>query len=261
MSERTASPAHKKQKVDGSPSPSPVRNASAGSPVKAASPVRRGASPVRASKAIAPSADVMYPEPVNMKQWIEDNKHLLQPPVGNKLIYGPETEFQVQIVGGPNTRTDYHSEVAEEFFYQIQGDMLLRVVDGGIFRDIVIREGEVFLLPGNIPHSPQRYPNTVGLVIERKRVPDEPLDGLRWYCSKCHGIVLHDQFHCQNLGTQLKVKIEKYYSTDSMRTCKFCGHLDTKPSPKLTVAAALAEPGKKVRDYDSKGTSLSSPGY
>lgn len=37
---------------------------------------------------------------------------------------------------------------------------------------------QIFLLPAGVPHSPQRFADTVGLVIERRRLETE-LDGLR----------------------------------------------------------------------------------
>ncbi|KAJ3289141.1 3-hydroxyanthranilic acid dioxygenase [Borealophlyctis nickersoniae] len=128
------------------------------------------------------------------------------------------------VVGGPNARTDYHINETEEWFYQHKGDMLLKVVDEGEFKDIPIKEGEMFLLPGNIPHNPVRFANTVGLVVERKR-PPASLDRLRWYCadSACRAIVHERAFHCTNLGTQLKPVIEEYYANEDLRTCKICG--------------------------------------
>ncbi|HIC74606.1 MAG TPA: 3-hydroxyanthranilate 3,4-dioxygenase, partial [Candidatus Marinimicrobia bacterium] len=101
-------------------------------------------------------------QPINFKQWIEDNRKLLKPPVGNKCIY-EDAEFIIMVVGGPNARKDYHFEEGEEFFYQIEGDITLKVIDNGEPKDIPIREGEIFLLPPRMPHSPQRPANTVGL--------------------------------------------------------------------------------------------------
>jgi 3-hydroxyanthranilate 3,4-dioxygenase len=112
------------------------------------------------------------PGPLHLKTWIDENRHLLKPPVGNKLVW-KDTEFNVMIVGGPNTRKDYHVDPGEEFFYQVEGDMVLKVIEDGKPRDIAIREGEMFLLPAGVPHSPQRFPNTVGMVVERARRPEE----------------------------------------------------------------------------------------
>lgn len=163
--------------------------------------------------------------PFDLKGWIDEHRHLLKPPVGNAMVYR-DAEFSVMVVGGPNRRKDYHVDPGEEFFYQVEGDIVLRVIDDGAPRDIPIRQGQIFLLPSNVPHSPQRPENTVGLVIERRRLPDE-VDHLRWYCENC-GAVLHDAaFHCVDLGTQLKPVIEAFYADESLRTCRSCGTVMT----------------------------------
>jgi len=159
--------------------------------------------------------------PHNLQAWIDEHRHLLKPPVGNQMVF-QDTEFLVMVVGGPNRRKDYHVEDGEEFFFQIEGDIVLRVIENGAPRDIAIRQGEIFLLPPGIPHSPQRPANTVGLVIERRRRAGER-DHLRWYCEGC-GEVLHDaSFALQDLGNQLKPVIEQFYASESLRTCKKCG--------------------------------------
>src|SRR4029079_16643835 len=91
----------------------------------------------------------------NFKKWIDDNQHLLRPPVGNKKVF-EDGEMTVQVVGGPNERADYHDDPVEEFFYQLKGNMVLKVGDNGNFYDVPIREGEVFLLPAHVRHAPQR---------------------------------------------------------------------------------------------------------
>jgi 3-hydroxyanthranilate 3,4-dioxygenase len=159
--------------------------------------------------------------PLGLASWIQENRSQLKPPVGNKLVW-PDTEFNVMVVGGPNTRKDYHVDPGEEFFYQIQGDMVLKIIEDGAPRDIHIREGDIFLLPAGVPHSPQRLPDTVGLVIERRRRPDE-LDHLRWYCEACGNILYDEAFHCTDLGTQLRPIIEAFHGDVSRRTCRACG--------------------------------------
>ncbi len=160
--------------------------------------------------------------PINLEQWIEDNRHLLKPPVGNKKIW-EDTLFDVFIVGGPNARKDYHINQREEFFRMIEGDMVLKVVDDGEFRDIEIKEGEIFLLPAGVPHSPQRPEGSIGLVIEHKR-PEGVEDGLRWYCDNC-GEVLHEEFfYLEDIVSQLKAAIQAFWADDEKRTCDNCGH-------------------------------------
>ena len=159
--------------------------------------------------------------PINFHQWIEDNRHLLKPPVGNKKIW-EDTDFDVFVVGGPNQRKDYHINQREEFFYMVEGDMVLKVVEDDEFRDVDIREGEIFLLPAGIPHSPQRAADTVGLVIEHQR-PEGVEDGLRWYCDEC-GEVLHEEFfYLTDIVEQLKGAIQDFWADDEKRTCENCG--------------------------------------
>lgn len=161
--------------------------------------------------------------PINFKKWIDDNRHLLKPPVGNKVVY-EDSEFIVMVVGGPNSRKDYHLDDGEEFFYQLEGDMLLKVKDGEEFKDIPIREGEIFLLPPKVPHSPQRFENTVGLVMERHRETEE-LDGFQWYCEKC-GNLLHEEFlYVSDIVTQLPPVFDRFWGNMDYRTCKNCGEV------------------------------------
>src|SRR5256712_318940 len=120
----------------------------------------------------------------NFKEWIDENRHLLKPPVGNKVVW-KNTEFIVMVVGGPNARKDYHFNESEEFFYQLEGDILVKVQQDGKAVDLHIKEGDIFLLPPRTPHSPIRGANTIGLVIERKRRDGEQ-DGLLWFCENCN---------------------------------------------------------------------------
>ncbi|RKO90161.1 3-hydroxyanthranilic acid dioxygenase [Blyttiomyces helicus] len=159
--------------------------------------------------------------PFNFAKWTLENANLLQPPVNNYCLWNSK-DFTVMAVGGPNARTDYH-----EWFFQQKGDMLLKVVEDGEFKDVPIKEGEMYLLPGNTPHNPVRFADTIGIVIERKR-PEGSLDRLRWYCEKCTKIVYEESFHCTDLGTQLKPVIERYYASDELRTCKECGHVNAR---------------------------------
>ncbi|MCB0316747.1 MAG: 3-hydroxyanthranilate 3,4-dioxygenase [Calditrichaeota bacterium] len=158
----------------------------------------------------------------NFKKWIEDHRHLLKPPVGNKMIFEDTDDFIVMVVGGPNARKDFHYNEGEEFFYQIEGDINLRVMDGDQVVDIPIREGDIYLLPPKVPHSPQRPANTVGLVIERKRNAGEN-DGFQWYCEKCGSKLYDEYFKLENIVTQLPPIMERFYQNEANRTCKNCG--------------------------------------
>ena len=163
--------------------------------------------------------------PLNFMKWIEEHRHLLKPPVGARRVY-TDAEFVVMVVGGPNRRKDYHIDPGEEFFYQIEGSMVLKIVEEGRFRDVEIGEGEIFLLPSKVPHSPQRKENTVGLVIERNRMAGER-DGLCWYCDGCGEKVYEDSFVMDNLPRQIGEVMAVYEGSEALRTCKACGHVNT----------------------------------
>ena len=165
---------------------------------------------------------------INLKQWIDENRQWLKPPVGNKLVF-EDAEFIVMVVGGPNTRKDYHVDDGEEFFYQVEGGIVLKVVENGVPRDIPIRQGEIFLLPPRVPHSPQRPANTVGLVVERKRAEGE-LDGFQWYCEQC-GNKLYEEFvHITDIVKQLPPIFDRFYSSEQNSTCKRCGTKMRRPA-------------------------------
>lgn len=159
--------------------------------------------------------------PFNFKNWIEEHRHLFKPPVGNAQVW-EDREFIVMVVGGPNSRTDYHINEGEEFFYQLEGDIVLRVREAGNPVDIPLREGDIFLLPPKVPHSPQRPANTLGLVIERKRMPHE-LDGFVWYCNQCDEKLYEEFLHVTNIVTQLPPVFERFYGNENHYTCKKCG--------------------------------------
>jgi len=159
--------------------------------------------------------------PINIKKWIDDNRHLLKPPVSNKVVY-EDTEFIVMVVGGPNSRKDYHYNESEEFFYQLEGDITVVIQEEGNAVPVQIKEGEIFLLPPRIPHSPGRGANTVGLVMERKRRADE--DGLLWFCEKCNNKLYEKYFSLTNIMTQFQETFEYFYGSKELRTCKKCGH-------------------------------------
>jgi 3-hydroxyanthranilate 3,4-dioxygenase len=180
------------------------------------------------------------PAPLNLHRWVEENRHLLKPPVGNKMIWN--SGFMVMVVGGPNQRTDYHVNPTEELFFQVEGDIVLRVIEDGRPREIPIRQGELFLLPAGVPHSPQRPAGTVGLVVEQAR-PEQANDHLRWYCRNC-GALLHDaEFHLEDLGKQLKPLLERFHGSVERRTCKACGAVH-EAAAAAPPAPASAERGK-----------------
>lgn len=168
--------------------------------------------------------------PFNFKQWIDEHRHLLKPPVGNQQVYKDNKDYIVMVVGGPNARKDYHYNESEEFFYQIEGDITLKVIEDGLPIDIAIKEGEIFLLPPKVPHSPQRKANTIGMVIERYRRPDEK-DGFIWFCENCNNKLYEEYFDMTDIVKQLPVVMKTFYDSENLRTCKACGTVMHLPQP------------------------------
>jgi len=169
--------------------------------------------------------------PFNFKRWIEENRHLLKPPVGNQQVYKGNDDFIVMVVGGPNSRKDYHYNETEEFFYQIEGDIKLKIIEEGRPIDMVIEEGEIFLLPARTPHSPQRPANTIGLVMEVYRKEGQQ-DGFMWFCESC-GNKLHEKFAViTDIVAQLPPIMQEFYSSLEHRTCKKCGTIMEPPVKK-----------------------------
>ncbi|WP_291778625.1 3-hydroxyanthranilate 3,4-dioxygenase [Cecembia sp.] len=161
-------------------------------------------------------------QPLNFQKWIEENRHLLKPPIGNQVMYKGNDDFIVMVVGGPNSRKDFHYNEGEEFFYQVEGEIVLKVVDEGEVKDIHIKEGEMFLLPARTPHSPRRPANTIGLVMERYRKPGER-DGFIWHCENC-GNKLYEEYHeITDIVNQLPPIMERFWKNPDSTKCKKCG--------------------------------------
>ena len=159
--------------------------------------------------------------PFNFQQWIDDHRQLLKPPVCNKQVF-EQDDFIVMVVGGPNGRRDFHYDEGPELFYQLEGEMLLKTIQNGKPVDYPIKAGEMFLLPPKMPHSPVRFENSIGLVVERKRLPDEH-DGLMWFCENCHNKLYEEYFHLTNIEKDFLPVFDRFIASEELRTCKNCG--------------------------------------
>ena len=160
----------------------------------------------------------------NLLRWIQDNEENLKPPVCNKEIY-PGGDFIVMVIGGPNERIDYHYNETAEFFYQIKGNIVLKIIEDGKFKDVGIKEGEIYLLPPKIPHSPQRPADTIGLVIEQKRDIEKHTDGFQWYCPRCHNQLHEDYFKLVDIEKQLPKVFTAFKENTALHKCNRCGYV------------------------------------
>lgn len=161
--------------------------------------------------------------PFNLTKWIEENRHLLKPPVANKNLYADAGDYIVMIVAGPNARKDYHFNETEELYYQLEGDIVVKIQEEGKALEVPIKQGDMFLLPARVPHSPIRTPNSIGLVIELKRVDPTMMDGLQWYCENCNNKLHEYIFHLDNIEKDFIPRFREYYASADLRTCKKCG--------------------------------------
>jgi len=162
--------------------------------------------------------------PFNLNGWVDENRHLLKPPVGAKTLFEESGSFMIFVVGGPNKRRDFHYNETEEFFCQLEGNMILQIrEDDGTLVDVPINEGEVFLLPAKVLHSPQRKADTVGLVVEVKRPGTQ--DAVYWYCDSCGNELYKATYQFDQIGTELNPVLEAVHGDEELRTCKDCGNV------------------------------------
>lgn len=164
----------------------------------------------------------------NLQKWIDEHRDKLKPPVCNQQVF-VENDFIVMVVGGPNARDDFHVDEGPEFFYQLEGEMLLKTVQDGGRVDISIRAGDVLLLPPRVPHSPQRFADSVGLVVERKRLQHEQ-DGFIWYCDTCNNKLYEEYLYVDDIVGQLPPVFDRFYESRQHRTCGDCGSIKLRPA-------------------------------
>ena len=164
--------------------------------------------------------------PFSLNRWIEDHRDELRPPVANKQVWR-EADMIVMIVGGGNERNDFHDDPREEFFHQLKGDMQLWLwpEQGSEPFPMTIAEGEIYLLPPNVRHSPQRPdPDSIGLVVEYQRQPGE-LDGFEWVCFNCAHLVHRVEVQVQAIDKDLPPLFQAFDADEAARICPNCGVL------------------------------------
>jgi 3-hydroxyanthranilate 3,4-dioxygenase len=209
----------------------------------------------RSARTAASTAKAGILPPLNLDRWIRQNRRHLKPPVSNKQLFCDSPDVILFVSGGPNTRNDFHVNPTEELFYQLKGDIALRVrpLDGRKPHDVIIREGELFLLPRWVPHRPQRPANTVGLIAEFPRGVDAQgrpqKDGLQWYCPRCDHLVHDARFVLKKIDKDLAVVMNDFWNgPERRRTCKACGYV-------IQRAGAIKIKGGKVKPAQRGATS------
>lgn len=162
-------------------------------------------------------------KPFNLNRWIEENRELLKPPVGNKNLYVDSGDYIVMIVAGPNARKDFHYNETEELFYQLEGFIKIVVQENGERKELILNEGDMYLHAAKTPHSPVRSANSIGLVIERKRAGKGFTDGLLWYCDSCNHKLYEVYFELHNIEIDFLPHFKHFYNSEKLRTCTKCG--------------------------------------
>ena len=164
-------------------------------------------------------------KPFNLNKWVDENRHLLKPPVGNKNIYIDSDDYIIMIVAGPNARKDYHYNETEELFYQLEGTIKIIIQDNGERKEMELHPGDMYLNPAKTHHSPIRKDGSIGLVVERKRAGKGFTDGLIWYCEICNNKLHEVFFELQDIEKDFLPHYQKFYTSEKLRTCKKCGFI------------------------------------
>ena len=161
----------------------------------------------------------------NFNNWLSENRHKLVPPVGNKNLTPDSDDYIVMVVAGPNARKDYHYNETEEFFYQLEGEITVRLQEKNGPVDHILKAGDMLLVPAKTPHSPIMKEGSIGLVIERKREGRGFRDGLLWYCDSCNFLLHEVYFDLKNIETDFLSHFKNFYCSEEHRTCDNCGSI------------------------------------
>jgi 3-hydroxyanthranilate 3,4-dioxygenase len=165
------------------------------------------------------------PKPFNLTQWVEENRDLLKPPVGNKNLYKDAEDYIVMVVAGPNARKDYHYNETEELFYQLEGNIEVIIQEDGERKVMRLGPGDMYLHPAKVPHSPSRSAGSIGLVVERKRTDINAKDGLLWFCDNCNNKLHEVYFPLHDIEKDFLKHFKEFYGSEELRTCSNCGHI------------------------------------
>jgi 3-hydroxyanthranilate 3,4-dioxygenase len=181
----------------------------------------------------SPTSPARVMPPIDILKWVEEHRHELKPPVSNKYLYDGK-DFFVMVIAGPNARNDFHVTNSEEYFYQLKGDIVVRIREDDRIKDVVVREGETFFIPGNVPHSPTRPPDTIGVVVERVR-PAGETEHLQFYCEKCEALVHDLEFDCADIVDHFSRAMKEFWADERLSTCRACGTRVVKAKPVKSI--------------------------
>ena len=123
-------------------------------------------------------------------------------------------------------RSEFHVDPSDEVLYMLKGDTELHyLTPEGERKVATIREGELFRIPAGTPHSPHGSPDSYGLVLERRRRPDEQ-DRFLWFCERCNTKLYEATRHVADYREDpVSRAYEEFYADPSHLTCRACGHV------------------------------------
>jgi 3-hydroxyanthranilate 3,4-dioxygenase len=164
------------------------------------------------------------PPVLKLDEWVSEYRDKLRSPGNNCRVWEPFGGYIVQAVSGPTERTDYHLAPYYEYFYQYRGDMYVNLMTEEGSARVDIREGEMWVCPGDLYHSPQRPdPRSIGIVIEEVR-PEGALESFVWFCPECDAKVHEAEVKFGSIVGDLPSVFEQFYRSEAVvRTCTECG--------------------------------------
>jgi len=157
----------------------------------------------------------------NLQKWIDENRGQW----GQRRVIWQNSDFIAFVTRGPNRRKDFHVNPGDEIFYQIEGELNLFYLGADNERKLArLKAGELFLLPGHIPHSPRRGEGSWTFVIERTRRPEE-MDRFIWPCEKCGHRLYETAVRFDDPGDAVAQATNAMKSDPKLATCDRCGEV------------------------------------
>jgi 3-hydroxyanthranilate 3,4-dioxygenase len=161
----------------------------------------------------------MFPhlQSFNLQKWIDDNRG----DWGQRRVIWQDSDFIAFVTRGPNRRKDYHINPGDEIFYQLEGELNLHYLKGDKQELAVLKAGDIFLLPRNVPHSPRRADGSWTYVVERTRGQSE-LDRFIWPCEQCGNQLYETTVRFDDPSDAVKKATDSLRADPALATCNQC---------------------------------------
>jgi 3-hydroxyanthranilate 3,4-dioxygenase len=150
----------------------------------------------------------------------------------NSILW-QEADSLAFVARGREYRSEFHVDPSDEIMYMVKGDMALHhITPDGKRQVTMLRQGEIMHCPAGTPHSPRFAPDSLVLVIERKRKAGEK-DRFLWFCEACDAKLFETERHVADYREDpVSRAYEEFYGSEQHRTCKACGHVTPVPPRK-----------------------------